>query len=123
MHQKMEMLLGDHHAFVDRIYYCPHHPDKGFAGERPELKIPCDCRKPAIGMVERGRQALHIDPAQSWLIGDSTTDMQTARNAGLRSILVGTGHGGQDGKYDATPDFTCENLLDAVHLLLKNSTL
>ena len=123
MHHKMEMLLGDEHAFVDRIYYCPHHPEKGFAGERPELKMACDCRKPGIGMVEQGRQALHIDLSQSWLIGDSTTDMRTARKAGLRSILVATGHGGRDGKYDAAPEFTCENLLDAVRLLLKNSPL
>ncbi len=117
MHNKLETLLGIEHAFLDRIYYCPHHPDKGFPGERPELKIACDCRKPDIGMVQRAVRQLNIDLKQSWLIGDTTTDLQTARNAGLRSILVRTGSGGKDGKHNAQADFVCDNLLDAVRLI------
>ena len=46
IHNKMETLLGESGAYVDAIYYCPHHPDKGFEGERPEYKKVCDCRKP-----------------------------------------------------------------------------
>jgi len=118
MHNKLETLLGAEHAFLDRIYYCPHHPEAGFEGERKELKIRCDCRKPGIGMVQKAVADLNFDLAQSWLIGDTTTDVQTAKNAGLRSILVRTGSGGKDGKYAAQPDVIAENLIQAVKIIL-----
>jgi len=119
MHNKMETLLGLEHAFLDRIYFCPHHPDAGFEGERRELKIRCDCRKPGIGMIQKAVADLNIDLVQSWMIGDTTTDMQTAKNAGLRSVLVRTGAGGGDGKQAATPDFVCDDLQAAVKLILE----
>jgi len=118
MHNKLETLLGIEHAFLDRIYYCPHHPEAGFEGERKELKIRCECRKPGIGMIQKAVAELNVDPAQSWLIGDTTTDLQTAKNAGLRSVLVGTGSGGKDGKHAAQPDFIAENLMEAVRIIL-----
>jgi histidinol-phosphate phosphatase family protein len=120
-HNKLETLLGMEHAFLDRIYFCPHHPEKGFPGERPELKIDCDCRKPRTGMIQRAVADLNIDPAQSWLIGDTTVDAQTARNAGLKSILVRTGHGGRDGRHEAKPDFTYDTLAEAVRFILQDS--
>jgi histidinol-phosphate phosphatase family protein len=118
IHNKLETLLGREQAFLDRIYFCPHHPEKGFLGERPELKMDCDCRKPKTGMIQKAVAELNIDLSQSWLIGDTTTDLQTAKNAGLRSILVRTGSAGRDGKFDAAPDFVADKLLDAVRLLL-----
>ena len=120
MHNKLETLLGLEHAFLDRIYYCPHHPEAGFEGERRDLKIRCDCRKPGTGMIQRAVTELNIDLAQSWMIGDTTTDMQTAKNAGLRSILVRTGAGGGDGKQSAAPDFVCDDLAEAVKLILEH---
>jgi D,D-heptose 1,7-bisphosphate phosphatase len=117
MHYKLETLLGLEHAFLDRIYYCPHHPDAGFEGERKELKIRCDCRKPGIGMLQKAVRELNIDLEQSWLIGDTTTDMQTAKNADVRSILVRTGQGGKDQKHPPEAEFVCDNLLDAVRLI------
>jgi D,D-heptose 1,7-bisphosphate phosphatase len=122
IHNKLETLLGLEHAFLDRIYYCPHHPDAGFEGERKELKIRCDCRKPGIGMIQKAAADLNIDLAQSWLIGDTTTDLQAARNAGLRSVLVQTGAGGRDGKHSAAADFACEDLPAAVKLILERET-
>jgi histidinol-phosphate phosphatase family protein len=122
IHNKLETLLGCEHAFLDRIYFCPHHPEKGFPGERSELKIECDCRKPNIGMIQKAVADLNIDLKQSWLIGDTTTDLQTAKNAGLKSILVRTGAGGRDGKFAAPPDFTADNLLDAVRLILAQTS-
>jgi histidinol phosphatase-like enzyme len=110
------------HAFLDRIYYCPHHPEKGFPGERAELKILCQCRKPATGMIQRAAADLHVDLAHSWLIGDTTTDVQTARNAGLHSILVRTGAAGADGRHAVTPDRICQDLLEAVKFLLEEET-
>lgn len=117
IHNKLESLLGREHAFIDRIYFCPHHPDKGFRGERPELKIKCDCRKPRTGMIQKAVAELNIDLKQSWLVGDTTTDLQTAKNAGLKSILVRTGSAGRDGKFDATPDFVCNDLRQAVEII------
>ena len=123
IHRKLETLLGREHAFLDRIYYCPHHPQKGFAGERPELKISCECRKPRPGMLLQAARELNLDLPGAWLIGDSTTDVETARNAGVKSVLVRTGHAGQDGKFPGKPDFVAENVLDAVNLILARTKL
>jgi D,D-heptose 1,7-bisphosphate phosphatase len=118
VHNKLEMLLAREHGFLDRIYWCPHHPEKGFPGERPELKIDCACRKPKPGMLMQAREDLNLDLAACWMIGDTTIDLETGKNAGVKSILVRTGHGGKDGKFKAVPEFTANNLLDAVRLLL-----
>jgi histidinol-phosphate phosphatase family protein len=121
IHNKLETLLGSEHAYLDRIYHCPHHPEGGFPGERPELKIQCVCRKPGLGMIHQAAADLNLDLAQSWLIGDTTTDIQTAKNAGLRSVLLQTGAGGGDGKFPATPDFRTAGLREAVRLILARS--
>jgi histidinol-phosphate phosphatase family protein len=118
VHRKLETLLGRERAFLDRIYYCPHHPRKGFAGERPELKIDCDCRKPRPGMLLQAVRDLNVALGGSWLIGDTTRDIETARNAGVRSVLVRTGCAGGDGKFSARADFEEENVLDAVKRIL-----
>lgn len=117
IHNKLETLLGMEHAFVDRIYYCPHHPERGFPGERVELKRECDCRKPRPGMILQAAQDLNLDLGRSFMIGDTTTDLQCARNAGVRSILVQTGYAGQDRKFDVQPDYTFATLADAARFL------
>lgn len=88
IHNRLEWLLGESHAYLDAIYYCPHHPDGGFPGERTDLKIPCVCRKPGTGLLETAARDLNIDIGRSWMIGDREGDMQAARNFGIRSILV-----------------------------------
>jgi len=118
VHNKLETLLGREHAFLDRIYICPHHPDSGFEGEVPALKCKCSCRKPNTGLIDRAVRDLNIDCRESWLVGDTTTDIQTAHNAGLRSILVKTGYGGSDARYPAKPIFVRADLLEAVKLIL-----
>jgi D,D-heptose 1,7-bisphosphate phosphatase len=118
VHNHLESMLGAGGAYLDRIYYCPHIPDRGFAGERIELKIRCDCRKPEIGMLVRAARELNIDLTGSWMVGDSTGDVETARRAGLISILLATGHGGSDGKWSSQPDAECVDLADAVSLIL-----
>jgi len=117
VHNYLETLLGGEGAFLDGIFACPHHPDKGFAGERPELKIDCDCRKPRGGLIRRAQSELNLDLDGSWLIGDRTSDLETARNCGLRSVLLRTGAGGGDGRYSARPDCTCDDLLDAARFI------
>jgi histidinol-phosphate phosphatase family protein len=123
IHNKLETLLGREHAFLDRIYFCPHHPEKGFPGERPELKIDCDCRKPKTGMIQRAVAELNLDLKQSWLIGDTTTDLQTARNAGLKSVLVRTGNAGKDNKFDVLPDYTFDTLNDAARFVVEQKEI
>ena len=118
IHNKMETLLGREGALVDRIYYCPHHPDKGFQGEVPELKINCGCRKPNTGMIDTAVTELNIARSLSWMIGDTTSDVLTARNAGLKSILVETGYGGLDEKYWAIPDFIVPDMTAGISLIL-----
>jgi len=121
IHNKLETLLGREHAFLDRIYYCPHHPEKGFAGERAELKIDCECRKPKPGMVLRAAKDLSIDLGQSWLIGDTSRDVHTARNAGVKAILLRTGYAGKDAKEPAQPDYSFDTLGEAVDFILAQS--
>ena len=69
IHAKMETLLGQSGAYIDGIYFCPHHPDKGYEGEIPELKIVCGCRKPKPGMIFQAAEDFHIDLASSWVVG------------------------------------------------------
>lgn len=89
IHDTMETLLGKEHAFVDAIYYCPHHPDKGFEGERPQYKIDCNCRKPKAGLLQQAAKEWNIDLSASYMIGDSDRDMQAGNAAGCKgSILI-----------------------------------
>lgn len=82
IHEKLETLLGQEGAYIDDIFYCPHHPDKGFAGERPEYKIACGCRKPGPGMLLQAAEKYNIDLAQSYMVGDDERDMEAGRQAG-----------------------------------------
>ena len=118
VHSKLEWELGKSGAFLDGIYVCPHHPDRGFPGERTELKGLCRCRKPSTGLVDQACEELDLDRTRSWMIGDRTGDVEMARRANLRSILVQTGAAGRDGKYPVLPDFTAEDLASAADLIL-----
>ncbi len=118
IHRKMSVLLGEQGAYLDDIIFCPHHPDKGYPEENPLYKIPCNCRKPATGMLEEMAERHHIDLARSWMIGDSTADIQTGKNAGVKTMLVRTGQAGKDGKYDAEPDLEASDLAEAVKKIL-----
>lgn len=89
IHNKMETLLGEQGAYLDAIYYCPHHPDKGFAGEIPELKIDCACRKPKPGMLLRAALDLNIDLKRSWMVGDGENDVKVGQAAGCRCVRIG----------------------------------
>lgn len=88
IHNRMETLLGKEGAFLDGIYVCPHHPDKGFEGERPEYKGPCDCRKPKPGLLLQAARDFNIDLGSSYMIGDSGADVQAGQNAGCRESFL-----------------------------------
>ena len=88
IHCRLEDLLGAQGAYLDSLYFCPHHPDKGFAGENPLYKTVCGCRKPKPGMLLRAAEEWNIDLAASYMAGDTLTDVQTALNAGCRPVLL-----------------------------------
>lgn len=88
IHNKMETLLGYDGAFVDDIFYCPHHPDSGFEGEVKELKIVCDCRKPKPGLFYRAADKYNIDLSESYMIGDSESDVLAGSAAGCKYIRI-----------------------------------
>lgn len=122
IHMKMETELGKDGAYLDDIFFCPHHPNKGYEGEIEALKIDCDCRKPKIGMLKQAAKKYNIDLSQSWYIGDTTMDIQTGKNAGMKTILVQTGEAGQDGKYEVQADFVAVDLFNAIqHILIQSS--
>jgi D,D-heptose 1,7-bisphosphate phosphatase len=111
IHCKMETLLGREGAYLDDIFVCPHHPDKGFAGERPEYKTNCSCRKPKPGMLLQAAKKYNIDLSQSFVIGDSITDMNAGENAGCQVAFLG--------KSEVYPSF--KSLLDFTRNLMAHS--
>ena len=119
IHARLEALLGQGHAYLDAIYTCPHHPDRGFPGEVPELKMDCLCRKPEPGLILQASRELAIDPARSWMVGDSSSDIKAGQAAGLSTILVRTGLAGRDGKYKVKPDYTVPDLPAAIDWCLQ----
>ena len=88
IHARLETLLGAEHAYLDAIYYCPHHPDGGYPEERKEYKIACDCRKPKPGMLLQAAKDWNIDLTQSYMIGDRENDRLAGENAGVKSALL-----------------------------------
>ena len=88
IHKKMETLLGNDGAYIDGLYICPHHPDKGFEGERPEYKFDCDCRKPKPGLLLQAAHDFNIDLSQSIMIGDSIRDVEAGKNAQCKESFL-----------------------------------
>ena len=110
IHNKMETLLGAEGAYLDGIFYCPHHPDKGFEGERPEFKKDCDCRKPKIGLLTKASERFNIDLKRSWMIGDSESDILCGKNEGCKTAYIGR---------SADADICGYSLLECVEKILK----
>lgn len=111
IHNKMETLLGAEGAYLDAIYYCPHHPHRGYPGEVETLKIDCECRKPKPGMLFKAAEDFNIDLSQSWMIGDGENDVKAGKAAGCKTALIGTESHDQD--------VTATSLLQAVKQILK----
>lgn len=118
IHKKLSSLLGNGGAYYDDLVFCPHHPDKGYKDENPLYKTKCSCRKPEIGMIVQLAEKYNVDLSQSWMVGDSTVDIKTAENAGLKSILVRTGESGNDNKFPVTPQYIADDIFDAVNKIL-----
>jgi D-glycero-D-manno-heptose 1,7-bisphosphate phosphatase len=98
-------------VLIDEIYYCPHSPDDN-----------CDCRKPKTMLFEKARGSFGIDFAGSWMIGDKSSDIQAGKNIGARTILVGTGYGGNEPGADSVqPDYIVDDLFQAVEIINNES--
>lgn len=119
IHGRLEFLLGANGAFLDGLYFCPHHPDKGFPREVSELKGPCSCRKPEPGLIEQACRELGIGRENSWMVGDTTADVEAGRRAGLRTVLLRSGHAGTDAKYPIRPDYIARDIEDAIVWILE----
>lgn len=112
IHNKMETLLGSEGAYIDGLYFCPHHPHKGYEGEIPELKFDCGCRKPKPGLLLDAARDYNIDLSSSWMIGDSQSDIEAGKAAGCRTALIGT----KEDRFGQ--NVTDENLLAVVETIL-----
>ncbi len=119
INNKLETLLGEKGAYLDAIYYCPHHPDRGYSGERTKYKVKCNCRKPETGLINKAAERFNIDLSESYIIGDTTIDVMTGVKAGLHTVLLHTGEAGNDGKYDIRADTEAGDILEAVQIILK----
>lgn len=117
IHNKMEMLIGREGAYFDGIYFCPHHPHKGYDGEIPELKFDCDCRKPKPGMLIKAAETFNIDLCESYMVGDGKNDIQAGIAAGCRTVLL-DGEGTCHQKGDFGQDYTFSSLLEFVEKML-----
>jgi len=124
VNEKLNKLLKRQGAYLDAIYFCPHHKD----GAVPDFKVDCDCRKPKIGMIKKAADEFNIDIRSSYAVGDKYTDVEFARNAGCMAIMVKTGYGkgeleifGNDWK--DRPDCVAEDLFDAVRWILRREGL
>lgn len=111
IHNKMEALLGQDGAYLDAIYYCPHHPHRGYEGEIPELKINCGCRKPKPGMLLKAAADFNIDLAKSWMVGDGENDIRAGQAAGCKTALIDEGSFGQNMTVKSLLDW-CESCIE-----------
>lgn len=123
VHDQLTRDLQNESARLDAIYYCAHHPSVG----EPPYRSDCDCRKPKTGLIQQAANDFEIDLAASWMAGDRYSDVELARNAGLRSVFVLSGYGRGEWEYQSQawshrPDLVCENLLEAVKSIVKNES-
>lgn len=118
IHRKMDWILGRDGAKLDGVYVCPHHPDAGFSGEVQALKIPCQCRKPGLGMFEAANRDFGISFSESWMIGDSECDILAANYLKMKSAWIAPLKTRLE-HAKGNPDLVCETLAEAVNLILK----
>ena len=121
VHDAFDRHLVRSGAKIDRYYYCPHHPDAPL----PEYRMACRCRKPGPGMIEQATTELGLDPSQSFMVGDRLIDVACGHAAGVRSLLVRSGHSAHRGEAPpglSEPDAILNNLMEAVGWILRSSS-
>lgn len=111
----LSIILGNKGVYLDRIYYCPHHPEKGFKSEITKLKIKCNCRKPNNGLFLKAVRDMNIDIKNSFMIGDQFSDYLAAKKTKLKFVGI---------NLDFTNNekiISKNNLLSAVNFILSSS--
>ena len=124
VHQRMQDLLKREGAYLDGIYYCPHHPDVG----SPPYRQKCRCRKPETGLVDEASRVLDLDCSKSYMIGDRGKDIEFGHRIGAKRILVLTGYGKGEWEYcqeqwKVKPDHVAQDLYAAVRWILEQASL
>ena len=119
VHLALQNILKQENAFIDKFYYCPHHPEFG----NEIYKISCQCRKPESGMLRQASQDLGLILERSYLIGDKSSDIQAGYNVGCKTALVMTGHGMKEitnySNSFASPHFVAPSIVEAVRWILE----
>lgn len=119
IHGRLDGALAQEGAYLDDLFFCPHHPDKGYPEEIVQYKIECSCRKPKPGMILQAAERYNIDLKKSYMVGDTTADIMAGQAAGCKTIGVRTGEKLSDGKYHIAPDYMVQSLEEAVeHILM-----
>jgi D-glycero-D-manno-heptose 1,7-bisphosphate phosphatase len=121
VHDTFDRHLARSGARVDRYYFCPHHPDAPL----PEFRVACRCRKPGPGMIEQATAELGLDLSRSFMVGDRLIDVACGHAAGVRSVLVRSGHSAHTGQAPpglSKPDAILNNLMEAVGWILRSSS-
>lgn len=108
IHLKLKALAMEENARIDDIFFCPHLAE----GRVGPYNIDCDCRKPKPGMIQQAAEKHHLDLTQCIIVGDKQSDLELARNAGVRGVLVLTGYGAQTQTQLSEPATVYKNLFD-----------
>jgi D-glycero-D-manno-heptose 1,7-bisphosphate phosphatase len=117
IHDRLKQLLAEKGAPLDRIYYCPYHPNGTIEKYRKES----DCRKPKPGMLLAAAKEMDIDLTQSWMIGNSIRDVEAGLQAGCKTILVNfPSHSEQHKVGEPNPDYRAVNVKEAVNIIKKH---
>lgn len=120
-HEDLAAALAKDGANITAWYYCPHHPE----GKVAEFTQKCECRKPGTLMLENAARELGLDLQRSWVVGDQWRDIELARRAGARGILVRTGYGAgleADWPRDvARPPVVCDDLMAAADHIIASA--
>jgi D-glycero-D-manno-heptose 1,7-bisphosphate phosphatase len=119
MHNSLAERLRAAGVHLDAVYYCPHHAQ----GIVPKYSVPCDCRKPAPGMLLRAAADLSIDLVRSWFIGDILDDIEAGRRAGCRTVLVDLGTESLPSSPIRQPEFVARDTAHALRIILMRERL
>lgn len=114
LHEHIQKDLKKGGAFIDRFYFCPHHPTEG---KLKKYSIACDCRKPNPGMLKDAAKRFNLDLEKCLFVGDTTTDIATGNNVGAKTVLVKTGHAGTDKKFKVRPDYSVKSIAHLIPVI------
>jgi D,D-heptose 1,7-bisphosphate phosphatase len=125
IHERIQEFMKERGAWIDRFYYCPHHPTHG----QGHYLRDCNCRKPAPGMLLKAAEELSLSLEDSFIVGDTLNDIEAGARVGVRGVLVQTGYGGESaamlsaaadcGGRVFLPAYVAATLSDAVGWIMK----